>query len=384
MALEAWRGNDDQGVIAVVTGGGKTVFAYSCMLDLRSRKDVGAYVIVTPTLALLDQWYVGLTEDLSIPQEQIAVFGTSYRGRHRLVNLAVVNTARRVAPEISRSVPTFLIVDECHRAASHENRRSLQGTHLAALGLSATPERDYDDLFEENVVPVLGPVIYRYGYDQALADRVISPFSLTNVEVPLGDDEREAYDAYTRRLIPLFRRRDRGEDVDLRLTRLLRERARVSIGARLRIPGTLRILQSHRQERAIIFHEQIAAANAIAARLRAEQHRVAVYHSGLGPQLRQDNLRLFRRGEVDVLVTCRALDEGINVPDASLAIIAASTSSTRQRIQRLGRVLRPAKGKATANIYTLYASAPEAERLRREADGLEGVERIRWLALSPV
>jgi superfamily II DNA or RNA helicase len=79
-----------------------------------------------------------------------------------------------------------------------------------------------------------------------------------------------------------------------------------------------------------------------------------------------------------VLVTCRALDEGINVPDASLAVIVASTASTRQRIQRLGRVLRPSAGKQHADIFTIYCSEPEAERLRQEEAGLEGVKMVEW------
>jgi len=81
---------------------------------------------------------------------------------------------------------------------------------------------------------------------------------------------------------------------------------------------------------------------------------------------------------VSVLVTCRALDEGANVPEANIAIIARSTSSTRQRIQRLGRVLRPAAKKSAATVYTLFTGEDEREQLANEARGLEGVARIVW------
>jgi superfamily II DNA or RNA helicase len=244
--------------------------------------------------------------------------------------------------------------------------------------LSATPERDFDDLFNEVVVPMLGPVIYRYDYSQALADHVITPFDLTNVRVSLTEDEQTRYDGYTRRLVPLFRQREQGHQVDDRLHRVLRDRARVSTGAERRIPAAMKILDANKRVRTIVFHEQIAAADAIVSLLLARGHRAAAYHSGIGMHLRQDNLRLFRRGEIDVLVTCRALDEGINVPDASMAMIVASTASTRQRIQRLGRVLRPSRGKERAQIFTIYASEPEAERLRQEEEGLEGVDMVDW------
>lgn len=379
-ALDAWKKNADRGVVAVVTGGGKTIFAYAAMLDLLRRRPDAHFIIVVPTTALLDQWIVGLTEDLRVSSTDIAAFSGSERpSSPRRVNVMVINTARVVAPRISAELPAFLIVDECHRAASLVNARALAGEHIASLGLSATPERDFDDLFNENVVPALGPVIYRYGYDEARTDGVITPFSLVNVRVPLLPDEQARYDAFTRRLFPLFKKRERGDDVDFQLTRILQERARVSYGAAARIPATLRLVTERRRERAIVFHEQIAAADEITTQLRAAKHRAAAYHSGLGPHLRQDNLRMFRRGEIDVLVTCRALDEGINVPNASVAVIAASTSSTRQRIQRLGRVLRPAPGKEAAEIFTLYASEPEAQRLKQEAESLAGVRKIEWL-----
>ena len=86
----------------------------------------------------------------------------------------------------------------------------------------------------------------------------------------------------------------------------------------------------------------------------------------------------FRSGKVQTLVTCRALDEGFNVPETEIGIIAASTATSRQRIQRLGRILRPAKGKERALIYTLVASGPEIKRLQQEEENLEGVAKVSW------
>ena len=110
---------------------------------------------------------------------------------------------------------------------------------------------------------------------------------------------------------------------------------------------------------------------------RYGQNAVA-YHSHLSEPHRRDNLRLFRRGMVNVLVTCRALDEGTNVPEANVAVVARSTSSTRQRIQRLGRVLRPAANKIAATVYTLFTGEDERDRLAEEEQELEGVARIIW------
>jgi superfamily II DNA or RNA helicase len=112
--------------------------------------------------------------------------------------------------------------------------------------------------------------------------------------------------------------------------------------------------------------------------LNEREHCATVYHSKIGPTLRRDNLRLYRQGVFDVLVTCRALDEGMNAPETTVAVIASSTSSERQRIQRLGRVLRPAPGKSHATIFTIYATDVEDRRLKEEEKKLEGVAGVRW------
>jgi len=161
--------------------------------------------------------------------------------------------------------------------------------------------------------------------------------------------------------------------------RLLQRRAAVAANAAMRIPTTIRLLEEHKGERAIVFHERIDAAERIARILRErEAGSCTVYHSQMNPVVRRDNLRLYRQGMFDILVTCRALDEGMNVPETTVAVIASSSASTRQRIQRLGRVLRPSAGKESAVIYTVYTTELEEERLRREASGLRDAASVEW------
>ena len=105
---------------------------------------------------------------------------------------------------------------------------------------------------------------------------------------------------------------------------------------------------------------------------------IGIYHSKLNVRQRAQILMAYRRGSLDVLVTCRALDEGFNVPETQIGIIAASTATRRQRIQRLGRILRPASGKQGALIYTLVATELEIGRLQEEKLELEGVASVSW------
>ncbi len=378
-AVEAWA-RAMRGIAAVVTGGGKTALAQMCMLRFLEVYPRGQFVIIVPTHALLDQWHVSFREDLGVPSESIATY--SGEGRPRApatVNLMVLNTARSLAPSLSSETDTFLIVDECHRSASVVNSKALDGTPRATLGLSATPEREYDDLFETTLVQRLGPVIYRYDYIAALRDSVIVPFDVVNVAGAMTDDERVQYDSATAdigRTTHLYQQGLVGRDI---LERKLRHRARLSALSMRRIPLAIILAERNRGKRILIFHESIQFAEAIQKILTSKNFNATIYHSKISPEVRRDNLRLYRRGVFDTLVTCRALDEGINVPETSVAIIASSTASIRQRIQRLGRILRPAPGKERAAVYTIYLTQVEEERLIREARDLVGSAGTLWM-----
>lgn len=358
------------------------MFAEMCAVEIAAERSDVKFVVVVPTQALLDQWYVSIQDELGLPNDLIGTW--SGRGRPRaipLFNLMVINTARTAAPEVAARFPTMLIVDECHRAGSSSNALALNGTHIATLGLSATPWREYDDAFEAVVAPALGPIIYSYGVDDASADGIITPFDLVNVGVDLLPDEAAEYEKLTARLQRLGRNDDHG-DRDSRVKALLLRRARVSARAAMRVPVAVRLVDGNRGARTLVFHEEIVPAEAIYRRLVERGHSATIYHSQISETVRRDNLRLFRHGVFDVLVSCRALDEGVNIPETQVAVIAAASASERQRIQRLGRVLRPAPGKDGALIYTLYATEIEARRLAREAASLESARTISWQRTS--
>lgn len=337
------------------------------------------FVIVVPTLTLLDQWFVALTEDTSIDPSEISAYsGEGIPSQPNRVNIMVINTARRQAPIVSAQGAVMLIVDECHRAGSPMNALALTGRKTASLGLSATPHRDYDDGFEELVRPQLGEIVFTYDYNDAALDGVIVPFELVNVEFPMSDIEVTRYERATRRVARLSSRQRGGEDVADALTRALLTRSRIAAEAQFRIPTAVHLVEQHQNARCIVFHERIRDAEEIARLIRERGRTATTYHSHLAVELRRDNLRLFRRGAFDVLVTCRALDEGFNVPEASVAIIASGTASVRQRVQRMGRVLRPSRGKHAATVYTLYATENEKKRLIQESHDLD-VASVKWM-----
>jgi len=287
-----------------------------------------------------------------------------------------------LAEHIKHKKEWLLIVDECHRAGSPCNSAALRGKYGATLGLSATPEREYDAGFHDHIVPSLGPVFFQYDYASAYADDVICKCDLVNIKIPLLQDEMENYSNLSKRAAIELKRIVGGKGSKEVLEALLRKRARVVGKATYRIPTTARIIESHRGSRSLVFHESVGDVTQIQHVLEARNHNVTAYHTRIGPAVRRHNLILFRRGVFDVLVCCRALDEGMNVPETAVAVIASSTASTRQRIQRLGRVLRPAKGKNRAIIYTLYATEGEERRLRREQLNIGDFASVSWREVS--
>lgn len=375
IALTRWLSNGTRGVISVATGGGKTFFAFLAHKELSPGTIL---LVVVPTEALQDQWVVNITEELNVPESQVGILNSRSAEKDlKKWNVVVINSARKldISDEVKRQV--FLVVDECHRSGSYENSKALIGKWGHTLGLSATPERQFDDGFQRYIQAALGEIIFEYSVADAIKDGVLTPFQLINIEVPLTGGEQEKHDKYTRQIARLMGSNQDSESKG-KIEMVLRSRARNYQNALGRIPVTVQIMEDLHGSRTIIFHESISAVEKISNKLKQRNHSVVTYHSKISSKLRRDNLRLFRKGLVNVLVTCRALDEGLNIPETEVAIISSATSSDRQRIQRLGRVLRPSKGKESATVYTLFSTEIERKRLQEESEELPDVVDVNW------
>ena len=377
-ALEVWQRNR-RGTLSVVTGAGKTIFALVAMEEFfRSGYKV---LIVVPTRALQDQWLEEVIETWGVSSSEVSLHGSGNSANNDAkIHIAIVNTARRIVPELCFEPQKWVIVaDECHRYGSDENWKSIAGDWAASLGLSATPVREFDEGFETLIAPFLGEVIYEYDYLTALKDGVLSKFKIENFRVNLTQDEQDEYAQLSKRIASSLAQ---GADIsDERLKQLLFRRASVVQNAKERLPASALVFKKHIGERTLIFHERIESAEALAEILRDFGVRPSIYHSKMSDAARLNSLHAFRRGMTDVMITCRALDEGFDVPNISFGLIASGTTSKRQRIQRLGRVLRASEGKTHATIATIYATEPERERLSLEASNFGEEVPISWFGV---
>ena len=377
IALNLWVENKFRGIVEVATAGGKTFFATEGIKKWIKEIPNGKILVIVPTTALQDQWYITLLDELEIEPNQISTWPEN-TNLSSLVHIMVVNTARTKAKTVADSTENLLLIaDECHRYASPENANALAIKTSATLGLTATAERDYDDGLDEVLIPNLGNMIYRYSIANARNDGVVAPFEVLNVKIQFTDIEESEYKKLTARLAQAYSQGDENKAVII-----ARMRASVSRNAAKRIPAAIAIAEENRGSRIIIFHEEIEKAETIKKILNERGHSVGIYHSQLGIDKRRDNLLQFRRGMLEILVCCRALDEGVDVPESDVAIIAASTASSRQRIQRIGRVIRVHKDKNKAKIYTLYATEREEEFLKGEEQRLHSLLKFRWYEMG--
>ena len=147
-----------RGIVKVVTGGGKTVFAIHCLTKYLEEEKDNSIFIVVPSIALLDQWYEGLQKTFG--DKDISLNGG---GEHlEVISKITISTIDSVKNIIHKfNAPnTLLIVDECHKIGTEKRGEILTGNWHATLGLSATPERDYDDNFYIIIKKISGDIIF--------------------------------------------------------------------------------------------------------------------------------------------------------------------------------------------------------------------------------
>ncbi|MDB3996770.1 DEAD/DEAH box helicase [Gammaproteobacteria bacterium] len=366
-----------RGIVKVVTGGGKTVFAIHCLTKyLEENKDHSIFIVV-PSIALLDQWYEGLQKDFN--ENEIALNGG---GEHleklSRINISTIDSVKNIIEQFNAS-KTLLIVDECHKIGTEKRGEVLTNNWHATLGLSATPERDYDDNFYIIIRKILGDIIFDYDYIDAREDEVIVNFKLLYAYAAMTPDEEEKYKKFTKSI----QRRAAtigGNDMnDYPLKMLIFNRARMVKNSKNRIPFGIELLQKHKRDSWIVFTENKKQAKEFNKIINSKGYKSAIYNTDLDSAEREENLNNFKKGKLNVLVSCTALDEGFDMPEADGAMILSASSSKRQRIQRMGRVLRITANKQNALIVTVYSSKTEFDKLREESNRykLEGVP-VKW------
>lgn len=373
-AFDAWHDNGGWGVVEAVTGTGKTRLAIAAIRE--ACVDGQRCVVLVPSVALQDQWVRAIGDQL--PDLRVGRWGNSHSDRLRDcdVIVAVINSAIKHVPEMREA--GLVVADECHNYGAKKHRRAL--VHVPRrLGLTATLQRS-DEGVDRVLLPYFGRVVYRVGYDRALADGIVSPFTVDLVPVDFADRRsRVAYEQLTHEMKEVrevligkygyphspgrFLERVMAGDPDWqsRSARLAAEYKRAFVARRELLAsetakiGALARLAPDIQAsgRCLVFTQVTSAAIECAQALKKAGVRAAAIHSGLTARQRKHLVQDFEAGHLQALVAPQVLDEGVDLPDTDLGIIVAASRSKRQMIQRLGRILRPKSDGRAARFVIL-------------------------------
>jgi superfamily II DNA or RNA helicase len=373
-AVRAWESGASvpyTGTLEIFTGGGKSLVALACAGEAATIEPDLRIAVVVPTEALARQWVDVFRRYSNVDESDIGMMGAGGNDSllTRRVLVCVLNTAARKLPQQAvRAQPLMLVVDECHRAGAPTFAKVLATPARFRLGLSATPDRDEIDEdgepleFDEQLVgKSLGGVVHRFGLRDARSIGWLPDYTVHHHGLTLLPAERQEYEQLSRRideaaddLRDLGGESGRARQLQVRddevgraarayvaLTSsrkdlLYRAAERGRVAARI-VGSALEV----GERRVLLFHERVADAVELYETLSATLPKeVRLEHSKLPDGVRATALADFRTGAAPILVSVKSLIEGIDVPDADVGVSVAASSSVRQRIQSLGRVLR--------------------------------------------
>lgn len=401
--LEKWFANNGRGIVQAITGSGKTLLALTAAERLEKMLPQELLVkIVVPTGALMRQWHHALKEyftdtgkaESAAFEREIGLRGAGFKAhtgcRYMIyvINSARYELAKQILTDLKSGAAVLLIADECHRYESEQNRLIFEflpyitpyKERFFSLGLSATLPSGQS---ENYLASVLGRRIYNYGMKQAASMNTICRYDIYHIGLSFLPDEEEAYQEITDRMNYLYRNllrrypilrdmavkerynflktltgdknRRTANTASMYIKLSFRRKSLVCL-ASARISCVCELLtRLPPAEKIIIFSERICQAEELYQLLQVRYPgKVGRYHSRMGETANRHTLNCFRDENIRILIACKAIDEGLDVPDASIGIILSGTSVQRQRIQRLGRILRKAEGKACASLYYLH------------------------------
>lgn len=343
-AVDSWLRAGGRGIVVLPTGAGKTVVAFDAIAQVGVRT-----LVVVPTIELLRQWRAGIAEHLSLPLESVGIIGG---GERQNGEITVITYDSAAMPRRRLDRYGLLIFDEAH----HLPAQSYQTIARKAaapwrLGLSATLERA--DGRHHELTELIGPLVYTRDTEELSAQKHIAAYRERRVYVDLTPEEEVRYEALmaewrwylaTRRsqlgsgpgMFAELIRRSGFEPEARRALRAHAEARLVALNATAKIGAIEEVLRRHTGDKVIIFSEYVDMVDRIS---RALLLPAITYRTP--PAERRAILEGFRSGALTKLVTGRVLNEGVDVPDANVAIIASGSASMREYVQRLGRVLRP-------------------------------------------
>ncbi len=371
-AVERWMA-DKRGVVVLPTGAGKTYVALEIIRSLSV-----STLVVVPTLALLDQW-----------KEKLSIFGRDYvgefSGRRKELKPITITTydSAYINAEFLGDKFLLLVFDECHHLPA-ESYRHIAEMSVAPyrLGLTAVYERE--DGLHVMLPSLIGGIVYELK-PKDLAGKHLANYIVKRISVPLTEEEKEEYDTKAKKFreyivskgiklkdVEDFRKLVMMTGLDAEAYEALKsweDARKIAFNSKNKIKILKNLLELHKGDKIIIFTRY----NDLVYTISRIFLIPAITH-----KTNKDERRMildgFKKGKFKAIVSSQVLDEGIDVPDANVGIIVSGTGSSREFIQRLGRLLRPAEGKDLAVLYELVSKNTGEVRISRRRRKIETIK----------
>ena len=385
-----WRHQDEarqvflkaeRGVLNMATGTGKTRTALSILKELFEQDQIDTGIVCTDGTDLLNQWFGELLTTRKEIGRNIRVFRhySSYKESQAFDlnprNAILLCSREPVAAALRRLTAaqghrTLLVHDEVHGLGSPGNRARLAGLsdHIRyRLGLSATPDREYDTEGNQFIEQHIGPLLMTFGLKEAIERGILAPFDYYPLSFHLTDEDRERLKSvYSRKAA----REAAGEPMSD--TEMWIEIARVYKTSTAKLPVFATFIAQHQDllKRCIVFVETMEYGEAVLDIIHKYRPDFHTYFSGEDAE----TLKRFAYGELECLITCHRLSEGIDIRSLSTVILFSSERARLETIQRIGRCLRsdPDDPDKKANIVDFIRernegdTAPNADEERRD------------------
>ncbi len=368
-AVDLWSSNSNTGIVVLPTAAGKTHVGIEAI-----SRAFSSTLVIAPTIELVQQWRDRLSRVFGIKVGQIG-------GGERDIQDVTVSTydsAYLMAESLGNRF-RFLLADEVHHLAA-EKYSEIARMYASPfrLGLTATFERL--DLLHERLEQFMGGKVFELGYEEL--SEFLANYEIIRIPVELEPEEESEYHR-NREIFTSYLRRHRitmrgpwdfekfilsswnpeGREA-LIAWRTARE---IAFNARVKVDTVRYVLAKHRNERTIIFTEDTSSAYLISREFLIP----CITYLTPGKE-RKRYFDMFRSGEISAIATSRVLDEGVDVPDASVGIVLSGSGSARQFRQRLGRLLRPSEGKRSVLYEVLASGTSEYITSRRRRKGVPG------------
>lgn len=344
-------------LVEVATGAGKTKFAIEFLKIWTEKNPDSRILIVVPKIVILEQtWLKDLAKNGFGPNK----VGVYYSSAKEYSNIMLTTMAS--VTKVNIELFDTIIIDEVHNMMTKRLMEIIEKEKFdKMIGLSATI--DQKDYRHWGLIRAFDFNIFKYDTKQAIDDNIISGMSFINIGLPFDDMELRGKYAEIQGHITMMNhairaKRFKGESSSVErvaMYKSVNERNDIVYSYPTKMEKTIDIVKENIGKKIIIFNQR----NEISTKLYWMLHdvdgaRAVIVNSSIKKLQQHININKFASGEANIMLASISLDEGYNLPNIDIALLLSGNSTSRQTIQRIGRVLRKAKGKDEAKVYQIY------------------------------